>query len=64
MVCSRENFTFTCKQFSILQYEEVCVAGYRYDSEIYESTIGPTCGQEREGTRNEENWTHGKQRRK
>jgi hypothetical protein len=48
------------KQFSILQYEEDCAAQYHYESEIYESTNGWTCAQDREGARNEEKWIHGK----
>jgi hypothetical protein len=42
------------KQFSIVQYEDDCIAQYHYESEIYESTNGWTCGQDREGARNEE----------
>ena len=31
------------KQFSILLYEEDCIAQYHYESEINESTNGWTC---------------------
>jgi len=31
------------KQFSIVLYEEDCIAHYHYESEIYESTNGWTC---------------------
>lgn len=36
------------KQFSILQYEEDCVAQYHFECEIYESTNGWTCAQDKE----------------
>jgi hypothetical protein len=38
----------TSKQFSMLQYENDCVAQYHYESAIYESTNDWTCGQDRE----------------
>jgi hypothetical protein len=50
------------KQFSILQYEDDCVAQYHYESAIYESTNDWTCGQDREGARNEAEWKHGKRK--